>query len=42
MKKEIENIFVDVRKAFRLQSRIQEHVLNIAQNIRELTLNTQI
>ena len=29
MKKEIDNIFVDVRNAFRLLTRYQERVLNI-------------
>ena len=34
MKKEIDNIFVDVRNAFRLLSRFQERVLNIVNYIR--------
>lgn len=37
MKKEIDNIFVDVRNAFRLLSRFQERVLNIVNYIREQT-----
>lgn len=37
MKKEIDNIFVDVRNAFRLLSRYQERVLNIVHYIREQT-----
>ena len=37
MKKEIDNIFVDVRNAFRLLTRYQERVLNIVNYIREQT-----
>ena len=42
MKKEIDNIFVDVRNAFRLLSRFQERVLNIVNYIREQTLYTDM
>lgn len=35
MKKEIDNIFIDVRNAFRLLSRYQECVINIVNYIRE-------
>ena len=37
MKKEIDNIFVDVRNAFRLLSRYQKRILNIVNYIREQT-----
>ena len=36
MKKEIDNIFIDVRNAFRLLSRFQERVLNIVNYITAL------
>lgn len=42
MKKEIDNIFVDVRNAFRLLSRFQERVLNIVNYIREQTPYTDM
>ena len=37
MKKEIDNIFIDVRNAFRLLSRYQKRILNIVNYIREQT-----
>ena len=42
MKKEIDNIFVDVRNAFRLLTRYQERVLNIVNYIREQTPYTDM
>lgn len=42
MKKEIDNIFVDVRNAFRLLARFQERVLNIVNYIREQTPYTDM
>lgn len=42
MKKEIDNIFVDVRNAFRLLSRYQKRILNIVNYIREQTPYTDM
>ena len=42
MKREIDNIFVDVRNAFRLLSRYQERILNIVNYIREQTPYTDM
>lgn len=42
MKKEIDNIFVDVRNAFRLLTRYQKRVLNIVNYIREQTPYTDM
>lgn len=40
--KEIDNIFVDVRNAFRLLSRYQKRILNIVNYIREQTPYTDM
>lgn len=42
MRKEIDNIFVDVRNAFRLLSRYQKRILNIVNYIREQTPYTDM
>lgn len=42
MKKEIDNIFIDVRNAFRLLSRYQKRILHIVTYIREQTPYTEM
>ena len=42
MKKDIDNIFIDVRNAFRLLSRYQKRILNIVNYIREQTPYTDM
>ena len=42
MSKELDNVFVDVRNAFRLLNDYQKHILNIVNYIREQTEYTEM